>query len=94
MYRFPVVVLLKTYTVNIDTGSGGGGGIPRPKRVRLGRRTPVYTVNIDAGFGGGGGIRTPDPAVRDNGFQDRRLQPLGHSSVFNCNLQKHLAAHL
>ncbi len=90
MYRFPVVVLLKTYTVNIDTASGGGGGIPRPRRVRLGRRTPVgknliefrpSTVNIDTGSGGGGGIRTPDPASRDNGFQDRRFQPLTHSSA-------------
>src|SRR5262252_2051843 len=28
---------------------------------------------------GGGGIRTPVP-FRESGFQDRRLQPLGHSS--------------
>ncbi len=33
MYRFPVVVLLKTYTVNIDTGSGGGGGIRTPETL-------------------------------------------------------------
>jgi hypothetical protein len=31
--------------------------------------------------GGGGGIRTPGPAERDCGFQDRRLRPLGHSSA-------------
>ncbi len=30
--------------------------------------------------GGGGGIRTPGPS-RVNGFQDRRLRPLGHSSA-------------
>ena len=30
-------------------------------------------------FGGGGRIRTHE-AVTLNGFQDRRLQPLGHSS--------------
>ena len=29
--------------------------------------------------GGEAGIRTPDP-LRDSGFQDRRLQPLGHPS--------------
>ena len=31
-------------------------------------------------IGGGRGIRTPDPATRDNGFQDRRFQPLTHPS--------------
>ena len=31
-------------------------------------------------YGGGGRIRTHE-AVTLNGFQDRRLQPLGHSSV-------------
>ena len=29
---------------------------------------------------GGRGIRTPGPAERDNGFQDRRVRPLCHSS--------------
>ena len=30
--------------------------------------------------GGGGGIRTPGE-LPHNGFQDRRLRPLGHSSA-------------
>ncbi len=30
---------------------------------------------------GGGGIRTPGALITLNGFQDRRLQPLGHSSM-------------
>ena len=33
-----------------------------------------------ASSGGGGGIRTPG-GLPHNGFQDRRLQPLGHSSA-------------
>ena len=33
--------------------------------------------------GGGGGIRTPGPAERDSGFQDRPFQPLTHSSTRN-----------
>ena len=34
--------------------------------------------------GGGGGIRTPG-TLRHNGFQDRRLKPLGHTSVKDYN---------
>ena len=33
------------------------------------------------GVGGGGGIRTPVPHAVGCGFQDRRLQPLGHPSA-------------
>ena len=33
------------------------------------------------GNGGEGGIRTPGPS-RVNGFQDRRLKPLGHLSGY------------
>jgi hypothetical protein len=33
----------------------------------------------------------PRDPFRSNGFQDRRLQPLGHPSFSNCNLQQGLA---
>jgi hypothetical protein len=37
---------------------------------------------------GGRGIRTPVPGIPESGFQDRRLQPLGHPSVdFNSKRQ-------
>jgi hypothetical protein len=40
------------------------------------------------------GDSNPRDPFESNGFQDRRLQPLGHSSVFNsnvfCNLEVHL----
>ena len=36
----------------------------------------------------------PRDPFGSNGFQDRRLQPLGHSSVFNCNLIWYLAERL
>ena len=35
--------------------------------------------------GGGGGIRTPGE-LPHNGFQDRRLRPLGHSSAISEDL--------
>src|SRR5450759_1690576 len=41
---------------------------------------PESIARFGAGVGGGGGIRTPG-TFRFNGFQDRRLKPLGHSSA-------------
>jgi hypothetical protein len=39
---------------------------------------------VSAGDGGAGGIRTLDTALQPyNGLANRRLQPLGHSSIQN-----------
>jgi hypothetical protein len=48
----------------------------------IGDRTP-YVPGLDiSGLGGAGGIRTLDRALQPyNGLANRRLQPLGHSSV-------------
>lgn len=49
----------------------------------LSRRAPSATRSLLHNFfGGGGRIRTHE-ALTPNGFQDRRLQPLGHSSKIN-----------
>ncbi len=69
------------------TQEGGLEYIHSPSRARR-RRYKTVTPAHDAPcrglpdrteYGGEGGIRTPGP-VRDNGFQDRRLKPLGHLS--------------
>ena len=39
------------------------------------------SMNHSAELGGGGRIRTHGEGLPHNGFQDRRLKPLGHSSV-------------
>ncbi len=43
---------------------------------------PLGHFSTSCFFGGGGRIRTHE-ALTPNGFQDRRLQPLGHSSRNN-----------
>ena len=54
----------------------GGSFPPQP----LSRRSISAThALLRCVYGGGGRIRTHE-AVTLNGFQDRRLQPLGHSS--------------
>ena len=47
-----------------------GSFSPKPPRVR---------IPYQGSYTGAGGIRTPG-AFRHNGFQDRRLKPLGHCS--------------
>ncbi len=58
----------------------GGSFPPQP----LSRRSisATHALLRKCFFGGGGRIRTHE-AVTLNGFQDRRLQPLGHSSKIN-----------
>ena len=46
-------------------------------RVLISNYLPFH--RFAAKIGGEGGIRTPGP-LRVNGFQDRRLKPLGHLS--------------
>ncbi len=56
-----------------DSHPAGFSPPPRPEIV-TGRYGPATF------YGGEGGIRTPG-RLPVNGFQDRRLQPLGHLSV-------------
>ncbi len=48
-------------------------------RLAGGPFQPLMHFSTLPHFGGGGRIRTHE-ALTPNGFQDRRLQPLGHSS--------------
>ena len=56
-----------------------GAALVIPGQAKAGqrhyRRRPAYTLN-----GGGGEIRTLETDEPPNGFQDRRIQPLCHSS--------------
>ena len=53
---------------------------PRFSNYGLPRANNLSFKRNYASSGGGGGIRTPGE-LPHNGFQDRRLQPLGHSSA-------------
>ncbi len=59
-------------TVSADASPRGVMVIHRDDRLAVARHQRITA-------GGGGGIRTPG-GLHLNGFQDRRLQPLGHSS--------------
>ena len=54
------------------------------------RLTSQYCVSA-LNNGGEGGIRTPGP-LRVNGFQDRRLQPLGHLSEIHDSFSKRVTS--
>jgi hypothetical protein len=56
----------------------------------LSRRAPSASRSPLRNSGGGGRIRTHG-RLHVNGFQDRRLRPLGHSSAINFNLLKNKA---
>ena len=63
----------------------GPAGSERDRAERPGQASSSAAAWFVLRFvaGGGGGIRTPG-AFQLYGFQDRRLQPLGHSSRFEC----------
>ena len=50
------------------------------KRRQVGRALREWVRQAGGIVGGGGRIRTCEP-LRASGFQDHRLQPLGHSSA-------------
>ena len=41
----------------------------------------LFVINNTKNSGGEVGIRTPGELIALNGFQDRRLKPLGHFSI-------------
>ena len=72
--------------------TNGAGGIPRRHRAPdtghdTGASNPrgicFASTGVRTPLIGAGGIRTPG-TFRYNGFQDRRLKPLGHCSLVFC----------
>jgi hypothetical protein len=54
-------------------------------REKMVSGSDIYFNGLAGGDGGAGGIRTLDRALQPyNGLANRRLQPLGHSSVVVC----------
>jgi hypothetical protein len=62
------------------------GGLTPPTRLAGERLRPLghlSKIGLSRYLSGGGGIRTHETRNGPNGFQDRRLRPLGHPSTGN-----------
>ena len=54
------------------------------RRISITKKAPIVGSFLNQN-GGGGGIRTLVTLYRPNGFRDRRIQPLCHLSVEDCD---------
>ena len=71
-------------------GVDGAAHIANPSNPHTAQAVVLFCSVIRGAHNGAGGIRTPG-AFRHNGFQDRRLKPLGHCSGLNSYLVKRIS---